>query len=124
MSMESADNTSQDSSQNAARSTKEFEDRFCRLKEACGAPNDSALARCLDITQGSIGVAKKRLKIPSGWIEHIAVKYRVSTDWLFFGIGNKSIDKIQIAPMEAQNACLTPEGEPKWLAPEALAKEG
>ena len=30
----------------------------------------------------------------------------------------------QIAPIEAQNACPIPEGEPKWLAPEALPKEG
>lgn len=115
--MEVSEATSQNPSQNPARSTKEFEDRFNRLKEACGAANDSALARCLDITQGSIGVAKKRLKIPSGWIEQIAVKYNVSTDWLFFGIGSKPIDKTQTAPGEAQNARPAPDGDPAVVSP-------
>lgn len=124
MSMTLPGTTSQNTSQNSQRSVKEFEDRFSRLKEACGASNDSALARCLEITQGSIGVAKKRLKIPSGWIEQIAVKYGISTDWLFFGIGNKSIYKTQIAPVEAQNSCPLPEGEPQWMSPEAAPRMG
>ena len=122
MSIEPSNQTSQNTSQNDGRSVHEFEARFNRLKDACGATNDSALARCLDITQGSIGVAKKRLKIPSGWIEQIAVKYGVSTDWLFFGIGQKLIDKAHIASAETQKSDIIPEGEPQWMSAKEAAE--
>jgi len=124
MSIEPSNQTSQNTSQNDGRSVHEFEARFNRLKDACGATNDSALARCLDITQGSIGVAKKRLKIPSGWIEQIAVKYGVSTDWLFFGIGQKLIDKAHIASAETQKSDIIPEGEPQWMSAKEAAERG
>jgi len=97
---------------------------FARLKEATGARTDTELAHCLGLKQSSISGAKSKKEIPPIWVVEIAKRFQVSTDWLLFGIGTKALGNAQIAPAEAQNVCLIPEGEPRWLAPEALAKEG
>ncbi|UJX43071.1 helix-turn-helix domain-containing protein [Desulfovibrio sp. JY] len=117
-------NTSQNASQNIPGSTKSFEAKFARVMEACGASNDSELARILNITPPSVGTARKRRKIPSGWVEKIAETFDVSADWLFFGKGLKQSDNAQTAPAEAQNACLIPPGEPQWMSPEAAPAMG
>lgn len=82
-----AESTSLIASQNNELSRKEFEARLKRVMLACAVANDSELARTLNITPPSVGTARKRLKIPSGWIEQISKKFGVSTDWLFFGEG-------------------------------------
>jgi len=64
-----------------------FEDQFARLKQASGAESDTALARSLGISQGSISAAKQKQQIPPGWVKIISSKYSVSADWLFFGEG-------------------------------------
>jgi hypothetical protein len=45
------------------------------------------LAKALDIKPQSVGAARKREQIPSGWVEKVAVDFSVCTDWLFFGEG-------------------------------------
>jgi len=74
-------------SQNGECSANSFDARMHRVMLACGVQTDASLARILGITQGAVGTARKRLKIPSGWIEQISKKFGVSTDWLFFGEG-------------------------------------
>lgn len=118
------DNTSQKTSQNDPASMKSFEAKFSRVMEACGASNDSELARILNITPPSVGTARKRRKIPSGWIERISETFDVSSDWLFFGSGPKQPGNAQIAPVEAQNACPIHESEPQWMSPEAAPRMG
>ncbi len=108
MMSENPSHISQKISQNEESSAKLFEERFKRIMEASGATNDSGLAKALDITQGSVGTAKKRLKIPSGWIEQISVKFGVSTDWLFFGTGSMRPGNAQITPTEAQTGHASP----------------
>ena len=66
--------------------TKSFEARFARVLEAAKAANDSDLARILGIHPSSVGAAKKRQQIPTGWIEKVAEDFGVSADWLFFGV--------------------------------------
>jgi len=109
MTQEPSEAISQKTSQNDERSTKTFEARLKRIMEACGAANDSELARVLNITPPSVGTAKKRLKIPSGWIEKISVKFGVSTDWLFFGTGLMRPGEAAVSPAEPQ--ALTPKAE-------------
>jgi phage repressor protein C with HTH and peptisase S24 domain len=116
--------TSQKTSQNDPASMKSFEAKFSRVMEACGASNDSELARILNITPPSVGTARKRRKIPSGWVERISETFDVSSDWLFFGSGPKQHGNAQIAPGEAQNACPIPEDEPQWMSPEAAPSMG
>lgn len=69
------------------QSTKSFNDRLERLFSATGSKTDSDLAKALDIKPQSVGAARKREQIPSGWVEKVAVDFSVCTDWLFFGEG-------------------------------------
>lgn len=48
----------------------------------------------------------------------------ISSDWLLYGTGKMLRDNTQIAPIGAQKTCPVPAGEPRWLAPETLPKEG
>lgn len=116
--------TSQNASQNIPDSAKSFEAKFARVMEACGASNDSELARILNITPPSVGTARKRRKIPSGWVEKISETFDVSANWLFFGKGPKQNSNTQLASAEAQNACPIPPGEPQWMSPEAAPSMG
>ena len=68
-----------------------FLNRWKRLLEAAGVKNESALARVLGIKPPSVFRAKKREMIPAAWIDKICLSYKISADWLLFGIGNKAL---------------------------------
>lgn len=82
-----------------------FEDVLGRILDVTGANNDSALAKVLNIKPPSIAAAKKRKQIPPGWIVEISQKYDVTTDWLFFGIGEKrrSQTPMKIFPVDGED---------------------
>lgn len=56
-----------------------------RLVDAAGAKNESALAAAIGISHQAVYNAKKKGVIPPAWVHAIAVRFGVSTDWLFFG---------------------------------------
>jgi len=56
-----------------------------RLMDAAGAKNESALAAAIGISHQAVYNAKKKGVIPPAWVHTIAVRFGVSTDWLFFG---------------------------------------
>jgi len=102
--------------------TAEFLEVFGRLKQATGAATDTELAKMLGIKQGAVSSAKRNLQIPPVWIAKVSKAFSVSADWLFYGTG--PMKRGQIAPAEAQNACIIPEGEPRWMSPEAAPRMG
>ncbi len=104
--------------------TAEFMEVFGRLKQATGAATDTELAKTLGIKQGAVSSAKRNLQIPPVWISKVSKSFSVSADWLFYGTGSMLRGDTQIAPMEAQNACPIPEGEPQWMSPEAAPRMG
>lgn len=88
----------------------QFDAQFKRIKESLQVSSETALARLLGIKQPSIAKARKRKKIPPGWITKISEQYNISADWILFGIGDMSLkDKkslsrkpsMQIKPMRA-----------------------
>ena len=88
----------------------QFEDQFKRIKESLQVSSETALAKLLGIKQPSIAKARKRKKIPPGWITKISEQYGISADWILFGIGDmrledrKSLSRkpsMQIKPMKA-----------------------
>lgn len=99
--------------------SEEFNGVFARLKQATSTTTDTDLATSLGITQGSISVAKKKLQVPSSWVTKISKTMGVSSDWLLYGTGTMLRGNAQIAPPEAQNLCIPPEGERPWMSPEA-----
>lgn len=73
-------------------SPKSFKAKFTRIMLATAAKNESDLARILDIHPSSVGAAKKRNQIPTGWIEKIADDFSINSDWLFFGRGQMQVN--------------------------------
>lgn len=69
-----------------------FMEAFARLKDATGARTDTELAHCLGLKQSSISSAKSKRELPPAWVVAIAMRYNVSTDWLLFGVGDKTLD--------------------------------
>lgn len=65
-----------------------FDQRMARLVAATNAKSDSELARILDIQPQSVAAARKRQQIPGGWIELVAEKLNISSNWLLFGEGS------------------------------------
>lgn len=97
---------------------------FDRLKDATGARTDTELAHSIGLRQSSISSAKSKKEIPPSWVVEIAKRFNVSIDWLLFGIGEKTLGVPRIAPVEAQNPDIIPEGEPQWMSPEAAPRMG
>lgn len=60
-----------------------------RLKAATGATSDQELAVKLNLSKQSIADARSRKTVPPAWIPKTAQLFGVSTDWLFFGHGEK-----------------------------------
>ena len=71
----------------------QFEAQFKRIKESLQVSSETALAKLLGIKQPSIAKARKRKKIPPGWITKISEQYGISADWLLFGEGIMSRDE-------------------------------
>ncbi len=64
-----------------------FESVLGRLKKATNTFSDLEFAqKALGKGQSSISNAKTRGSVPPLWIEKVAKNYRISADWLFFGI--------------------------------------
>lgn len=68
-------------------SAKPFDTIFLRLLAATEAKSESDFARCIGITPQSVSGARKRGKVPPDWVQSVAEKTGVSSDWLFFGRG-------------------------------------
>lgn len=76
-----------------------------RLKLGTNATSDSELARKLGVSQQAIYNARNTNKLPDAWIRKSANNFNLSTDWLYFGVGevqrasgNFSNKKIEHAP--------------------------
>lgn len=115
---------SQKNSQKPLASMKSFDAKFQRIMEACGASSDSDLARILNITPPSVGTAKKRQKIPTGWVEKVSEAFNISADWLFFGTGPIRRDTPSFAQEPKQNPSDSPEDDRRWMSAEAAPELG
>lgn len=80
-----------------------FDERMERIFRATNVSNDSELARILGIQPPSVAGARKRKLIPISWIEKIALRYNITTDWLLFGR----------SPMRTDNHSDLPQSTPK-----------
>lgn len=60
-----------------------------RLRDGMEARSDSDLARKLGISQQSISSARTKDRVPDSWIRAAAERFRLSADWLLFGLGGK-----------------------------------
>ncbi len=75
-----------------------------RMKAASGLPNESSIAKALDITPQAMSNFKKTTgEIPADRIIQFAVKFKVSVDWLLTGEGPMHREK-QLVPEKVSEA--------------------
>lgn len=65
-----------------------------RLREGTEARSDSELARLLGVSQQAVSNARASNKVPDSWVRKAAEQFKLSTDWLFFGWGNKKVTSL------------------------------
>jgi len=105
-------------------SAKTFDTIFVRLLTATESKSESDFARSIGITPQSVNGARKRGKVPPDWVQSVAEKTGVSSDWLFFGRVPMRPDNAQPTAPEPGKINPIPEGEPQWMAPEAAPSMG
>ena len=60
-------------------------DTLDRLLQGAGLRRDSQLAEILGVTPQAVSQARRKGRIPDGWVLKIAAQFGISTDWIFFG---------------------------------------
>ena len=56
-----------------------------RLLQGAGLRRDSQLAELLGVSPQAVSQARRKGRIPDGWVLKVAALHNLSTDWIFFG---------------------------------------
>ena len=59
-----------------------------RLLQGAGLRRDSQLAELLGVSPQAVSQARRKGRIPDGWVLKVAAQFGLSTDWVFFGKGD------------------------------------
>jgi phage repressor protein C with HTH and peptisase S24 domain len=105
-------------------SAKTFDTIFMRLLTATESKSESDFARSIGITPQSVNGARKRGKVPPDWVQSVAEKTGISSDWLFFGRGPMRIGNAQPTAPGPGKINPIPEGEPQWMSAKDAAEKG
>ena len=57
-----------------------------RLLQGAGLRRDSQLAELLGVSPQAVSQARRKGRIPDGWVLKVAAQFGLSTDWIFFGL--------------------------------------
>lgn len=60
-------------------------DTLDRLLQGAGLRRDSQLAELLGVSPQAVSQARRKGRIPDGWVLKVAAQFGLSTDWIFFG---------------------------------------
>ncbi|WP_298067793.1 S24 family peptidase [uncultured Mailhella sp.] len=60
-------------------------DTLDRLLQSAGLRRDSQLAELLGVSPQAVSQARRKGRIPDGWVLKVASRFGLSTDWIFFG---------------------------------------
>ena len=77
-----------------------------RLLQGAGLRRDSQLAELLGVSPQAVSQARRKGRIPDGWVLKVAAQFGLSTDWIFFGRtpeGSGAAPVAQDCGHEAQN---------------------
>lgn len=66
-----------------------FELQLQRLHDACGTSNMAELGKALHVGLPAITDAKRRKKIPDGWLLFILRNYALNPEWIISGCGDR-----------------------------------
>lgn len=62
-----------------------------RLLQGAGLRRDSQLADLLGVTPQAVSQARRKGRVPDGWVLRLASRFGLSTDWIYFGRGRRSL---------------------------------
>ena len=83
-------------------------DTLDRLLQGAGLRRDSQLAELLGVSPQAVSQARRKGRIPDGWVLKVAAQFGLSTDWVFFGKGDGPdsavAERITPSRAEAQRA--------------------
>ena len=77
-----------------------------RLLQGAGLRRDSQLADLLGVTPQAVSQARRKGRVPDGWVLRLASRFGLSTDWIYFGRG-----PAQPAPFSSSSSTLYGEAE-------------
>lgn len=80
----------------------DYKAMFDRIALVAGSDKPAAMAKELDVTPQSISHFKKTKKFPPDLIIRYCIKNKVSLDWMFQGIGERSAKKAEYALAESE----------------------
>lgn len=78
-----------------------YSDTIDRLLQGAGLKRNSQLAELLGVSPQAVSQARRKGRIPDGWVLKIAEQFGLSTDWIFFGDENHRTSSSSHAPSSA-----------------------
>ncbi len=79
-------------------------DTLDRLLQGAGLRRDSQLAELLGVSPQAVSQARRKGRIPDGWVLKVAAQFGLSTDWIFFGKGAPEEGAVPPAPSREDGA--------------------
>ena len=79
-------------------------DTLDRLLQGAGLRRDSQLAELLGVSPQAVSQARRKGRIPDGWVLKVAAQFGLSTDWIFFGKGAPEGGAVPPAPSREDGA--------------------
>lgn len=70
-----------------------------RLLSGAGLHRDAQLAALLGVSPQAVSQARRKRKIPEGWVVKVSQQCGLSMDWLMFGKGDESTPVASHAPV-------------------------
>ena len=82
-----------------------------RLLSGAGLHRDAQLAALLGVSPQAVSQARRKRKIPEGWVVKVSQQCGLSMDWLMFGKGDESTSVASHAPVASSTSqASTPAG--------------
>ncbi len=81
-----------------------------RLLSGAGLHRDAQLAALLGVSPQAVSQARRKRKIPEGWVVKVSQRCGLSMDWLMFGKGDESTPASQAPAASSTSQASTPAG--------------
>lgn len=75
-----------------------------RLLSGAGLHRDAQLAALLGVSPQAVSQARRKRKIPEGWVVKVSQQCGLSMDWLMFGKGDESTPVASHAPVASSTS--------------------
>ena len=81
-----------------------------RLLSGAGLHRDAQLAALLGVSPQAVSQARRKRKIPEGWVVKVSQRCGLSMDWLMFGKGDESTPASHAPAASSTSQASTPAG--------------